>query len=821
MVGVASRGLALALVLIAFGASTIASAEQNDSSSDLSGAEDQSITAGNKQNAEVPSDAQAVTPTNTTSHRSRLLDEIVVTAQKREENSKEVPVSVTAFSSEKLDVKVVLNVMDLPKITPGLHINETLGFSAMFLRGIGSDAFILGDPLVVTYIDDVYFPFSAGQMADFGSVESIEVLKGPQGTLFGRNALGGAIRTKTQDPSFSEYQASFKYHFGSLNTHNLAGRVSVPIFDKLAVSVSGLRNVADSHRKLLHTDNFVPIPQEEQTSWRAKLFFEPFDWVQLRLNYAYTDQDGASSMATNTHPSLVGALLGITPQDPRNGGKNDHEIIKDTEVTTVFGGMTFFTPWADVKILGSDQEVIDINIVDFDASDRPIATFTGLPGFAETTTAEIQIISNDQSPASDWLRWIAGVYYFDSRAGFNPGILSVNATDLTAYGVDLSALTTPLGDLLGPLNLPGLSDPFAALSEDTTLHFRGVLLTESLAYYAQADIDFTEWLTLTIGARYQTEERAIELSNAAIRLPGMAPVVYQSFSADTDPNLRDTTSNFDPKISISVRPGDGWLGEEPLLYASAQTATTSLTYNSINITDQPEKVKATEILAYEVGIKTRFMDGLIDVNAAVFQYEIDNPQVQVVSLQAGGAVLFENAEGQRIRGAEFETLFVLLPELTDNGLIFTASGTYLDAIYTSYKDGSGYNEETGMFETGQDYTGNRSIRAPEFSFAAGLSYTLFTGMGPLELGVDYYYNAGYSYLAQGTDLATEPAYSTVGANLNFLIEEWGVRVAVFGRNILNEDYNLSRHTTDFGTSDLPAPLATYGLQLKWGFDYER
>lgn len=227
-------------------------------------------------------------------------------------------------------------------------------------------------------------------------------------------------------------------------------------------------------------------------------------------------------------------------------------------------------------------------------------------------------------------------------------------------------------------------------------------------------------------------------------------------------------------------------------------------------------MKATEIIAYETGIKTRLLDGLVDLNAAVFDYDMKNPQVQTISLLAGGAVRFENAEGQRIKGVEFDTLIQLFPEMSNGSLILTLSGTYLDAIYSSYKDGSGFNE-AGVYQGGQDYSGNRIVRSPKYTATAGLLQTFSFDNGSLEIGVDYYYNDGFSYLAQGTDLASEPSYNTLGANVSYLYEPWNVRLGAFGRNLLDEEYNLSRFVNDFGTNDIIAPLATYGVRLNWDF----
>lgn len=136
---------------------------------------------------------------------SRVLEEIVVTAQKREEDLMAVPISVTAFSPEALEARGVTSTTDLMKVTPALDFGTQAGdFTSVYIRGIGSEAWLTSDPSVATYVDGVYYPFSPSVAQDLGGIERVEVLKGPQGTLFGRNANGGAINVIVKEPDFED-----------------------------------------------------------------------------------------------------------------------------------------------------------------------------------------------------------------------------------------------------------------------------------------------------------------------------------------------------------------------------------------------------------------------------------------------------------------------------------------------------------------------------------------------------------------------------------------------------------------------------------------
>ena len=255
---------------------------------------------------------------------------------------------------------------------------------------------------------------------------------------------------------------------------------------------------------------------------------------------------------------------------------------------------------------------------------------------------------------------------------------------------------------------------------------------------------------------------------------------------------------------------------EPLLYLSWQQAIKGSSYNVVNITDSPDYVKPEEMEAYEAGIKTRLFDGLVTFNFAVFDYDIKNPQVQFVSFLKGGVVSFENAGRAKVQGAEFDVVAQLLPSLTD-GLVLTASAVTLDPKYTSYERGSGYDEATGLLRTNLDFSGNQIVRSPKFSGTVGLSQTIQTGIGPFELGADYFHTSKIYFLAQNSDFSKQGAYGVIGARISYLYEPWNIRLTVFGKNIGNERYVNSLVLTDFGRNEARAPLSIYGVRLNWDF----
>lgn len=721
---------------------------------------------------------------------SRMIEEIVVTAQKREENLQDVPISISAFSADMLDAKGVSDPKDLPLVTPGLTIGSQAGFTVTYLRGVGSDAFLLGDPSVALYIDGVYFPFAHGQAQNFGAIERVEVLKGPQGTLFGRNAVGGAISVYTKAPSFTDNEISLQTTYQRFNDVQTRAHVNVPISDNFAVSVSGIYSNADNFRD--GTINGNPMPQEIARGARVKLRWDPIENLDLTLAGFHIEQTGVSTMfATNSDPAPDFRAV-ITPQIGYDGA-NDAGDYFNLSNTVIYGQGTLNTDWFDVKLIASDQRLHTESAYDFDGSPTPLVYFEAFQ-FADVRTAEAQIVSNADSWASDKLKWIAGYYFFKGRQGLDPVHFGV-------AGSVLDGVNELLAPVFSRLNIPPLLN-------DGELNAVGILDTDSNSIYAQGTYNFTDWAALTIGGRLQEEKRTIVDSSGAVNTPGDGPgIKYTDFSGNSD-----TTRSFSPKISPEFRLWDGGL-----LYLSYQTATKSSTFNVVNFLrfTQPEVVKAEKLTAYEVGLKTDLFEGSTRLSTAAFWYEIRNDQVQFISLLAGGAVTFQTAPASRVRGVDFDVTSQLFPSVFD-GLVLTLGGAVLDPRYTDFPCGQGFNN-LGVYTACNDYTGQQIVRSPKFSGTVGLSQTFDVPGGSLELATDYYYNSGFYYLPQNTDFNHENAYGVMGARISYLYEQWNLRMTVFGKNVLNEKYNYSRFTNDFGALDALAPPAVYGVRLNWDF----
>ena len=739
---------------------------------------------------------------------SRLISEIVVTAQKREENLQDVPISITAFSADQLDARGVTGIKDLGPATPSLQFTDFVGYTLVYLRGIGTDTFIpSAEPSVATYLDGIYFPAAHSLGQSFGALERIEVLKGPQGTLFGRNSTGGAISIITKNPE-KEFSTEIQTSYGRFNDLQTRVHTNIPVIDGLAFSLSGFYNKKDSYYRQDNPGLPDELPEDVGRGARLKLGIYPSDDVEVVLTALKTrQQTSTAAIGVNTQPTL---LLGgpAFPAETRDYvTSNDNQPSVATDIDAYYGQATWNGPGFDVKLLGSDFYIKTFDYkVDFDGTALPLVTSQSPDEYQDLLSGELQILSNADSWGADWLKWIGGLYYFEAEGGYNPVHLTVANSLIDFPGAELlnvnvidrlpEQLRTRLLQVLGPLPLPA----------QLGLELAGAVSTESYSAYAQATVTLTDWFDITLGGRYQSEERALIRSD--VRLDNLAgeDTLLFGFAPRSD-----TSKNFSPRVSLDFR-----FIDDVLLYASYSQGFKSATYNIVNLYVPPDYIKPEEVTAYELGIKADFLGGALRINSAIFQNEIKELQASFVSLLAGGAVQFENAGEARIRGVELDATWLVMPELNP-GLVLTAGGSYLDAVYTDFDDASGFNETTGVFSDGNDYTGNQIPRVPEYTYTVGVSQTMSVPGGPLEIASDYAYNDGFFFLSQNGN-SRESSYALLGARVSYLYEPWQLRLTIFGNNLTDEVYRVSQFFTDFGRLDSQAPPRTYGLRFNWAFE---
>jgi iron complex outermembrane receptor protein len=746
---------------------------------------------------------------------SRLLEEVIVTAQKREENIQDVPISVQAFSEETLDALGIFNQSDLQMVTPTLNVSNVMAFTTIYLRGVGTDAYLTADPSVATYIDGIYLPIAVGLAQDFGVVERIEVLKGPQGTLFGRNTNGGALNIMTRDPLLGEFDAQLNLTVASYPDLHSKAYISVPIGETFAFSFSPVYAKTEHFVQNTAPDPEGPTHDDESEGYRLKLRWAPFDWVDatvagLRLN---ADTPGALVIPSE-EPTTLGMAIGI-PENNYQRGDDETELdhccgsVVDNEM--LYGKIEFFTPWFDIKALASDQQIRSSTIVDFDASGREGIGLTNTGFGGDIQTAELQLVSNPDSWGSDWLRWIVGAYKFEGLTGY------LEPEDrLELYANLLDPVLAPLQGVLSLVDSLGLGILPANLNSGV-LYAKNLVATDSESFFAQATFTLTEWLDITLGVRHQDEGRELLESELGLLVGGEELTLFTYDYAVNQEGDRVSTKlatvTTSPKVSFELRPFD----EETLIYLSYQEATKSGTYNGFAVTGPPTYALPESIEAWELGLKTRFLQGTLIFSAAIFDYQIENQQVQFVSLTTGGSVSFENAEQSHIRGFDFDVTWVIAPHLVD-GLVMVGGAGWLEtAEFTAYPNAKGYTDNSGTTSQNQDFSGNRIPKTPELSGNLALSKTWMFDRGELEVAADVYFTDEFFYEPTNRAESLEEGYALWGARIGYLYEPWNTRLTLFGRNLTDEHRTRGSQGVEFGRSITPGEPMTYGLRLAWKY----
>ncbi|MGQ0700357.1 MAG: TonB-dependent receptor [Panacagrimonas sp.] len=740
--------------------------------------------------------------------RNRLVEEIVVTAQKREENLQDVPISIQAFSGDAMAARGVENTYQLGQVVPSLQFTDVAGFTLIFMRGIGTDNFIpSADPSIATYIDGIYVPQGHTAAQSLGNVERVEVLKGPQGTLFGRNATGGAISVVTREPG-DEFEASLEGEFGNFSNRQIKGSITVPLTEWLSVSGAALYKTIDNY----YTATRFDLPETQSEAYRTKISIRPTDNLSLNLTAYNTKQTGYSStFGNNTDPTLIGRIAVIVPAEDNYFSDTDlnHPPDKATQ-DLYYGNATWSLPWLDLKLLGSHQEIITgPATIDFDGSGVPIAAFDALNEFSKLDTWELQFLSNANTPGAEKFKWVAGLYYLDSTAGFDPAHLRVAPQALQSLVGLAEDFGIPVPEVIGNIfdavaELP-ITDNTPLSVDGITVEFAGVLGTESYSAFAQGTYFFNDYWDLTLGGRYQTEDRFLTKSETGVTIPGtnvdVTPINFRLPSS--------TAKNFSPKVVLTAHPR-----EDALVYLSYGVGFKSGTYNVVNIYTPPNYIEPEKVTSYELGAKVDFFNGLLRVNGAIFYNEITDLQSGFVSVLSGGAVQFINAGSATTQGVEFDGTLIPFPE-ADPGLAISFNAAYVDAKYDDFDPCPGFREGSGIYAANLNCSGNEIVRSPKTSGSIGLVQAVQLQSGTVEFAVDNYYNSGFYYDAFNT--VEEDAYSTLSSRVSYLYDRWKLRLTVFGKNLLEEAYHIQQFQSDFGLTKTLAAPREYGLRVNWDF----
>ena len=771
----------------------------------------------------LPAEAQQAADSASTVAKDSPLQEIVVTANKREQNLNDVGLTVDVVSGQALQDQQINSLSDLAQTIPGLTYSDTaLGTPVYTLRGVGFYEGSLGAyPAVSVYLDEVPLSFPALTTHSAFDLERVEVLKGPQGTLFGQNATGGALNFIAAKPT-KTFDAGATLSYGRFNDVVLDDFVSGPLSDTLQARVATHIERADgwqqSNSRPGDTNGSV-----RDYAGRAQLAFEPSQSVRFRL-----DLNGWIDKSQTEAPQYIG----LQPQNP---------LIEPALAASQFSphnpraaDWTPGLPFSDNRLWQTSLRA------DFDLTQR--ITLTSLTGYVDykqnqaeegdglpLSTLDIPLdqgsiksvsqelrVANGSASA---LRWVAGANYEHSEVDQT---LGYNITDSTAH--------TTLGTVLGyPISFPTPD----ALQKMT-----------NYAFFGNLEGDVTDTITLKGGVRYTDEKRSISTCNKTTSgLPGDAgpffynvllggafgPYVNGDCFAINDlgmpvggvaPGAPGAYNGTLKEDNVSWRTGIDWKPQPGLLlYLNVAKGYKAGSYPTVSASTFTQYLPVTQesILAYEAGIKNSLFDKKLQINAAVFYYDYKDKQLRskIDAPPFGILDVLQNVPKSKVKGAELEITARPIPHLA-----ISTSFTYLDATIDEF---IGYNTVGAL----TNFAGSRVPFTPKYQFGANLDYDF-----PLAAGYGGFLGAGVTYRSDTvaviggdtnppnvTTNVSGPVFRIDGyalvdlrAGVKLPDEKW--RFFLWGKNVINK-YYWNDVTAGDAISRYAGKPATFGITAEY------
>ncbi|MBJ7438873.1 MAG: TonB-dependent receptor [Sphingopyxis sp.] len=729
--------------------------------------------------------AQQQTPAAATQSEDGGVSEIIVTAQRREERLQDVPIAVTTIQPAQIETAGLLNSLDLPRIAPGVTTSPTAAnsFFIPYIRGVGSNSPATGnDSSIAVYIDGVYQSDKSANVLEFNSIERLEVLKGPQGTLFGRNATGGAINIVTRQPDF-DFGASGEVSYGRFDQWVAKAYVTGPIAgDKVAFHASYMHTGGGDFARNTGTAYPGKFGGTNGDSVDAKLLFRPTDDLEITLGAMYMDRD-TTNLISNLNP-----VPGTTPVGSFFGGTFDPDVYQYQGSPNLFGVEAFRAtgkvrysfPGVDLVSITGYVETTVVTKLDYDGTSAEFFYFDEIQG-VEDFSQELQLIST----GSGSLQWVLGAYYFNGTAQIEPLNIIQNAPFDASFA------------------------EIAAIPGGTATSVTAEGRTRAIAGYGQATLAVTPSTNITAGLRYTSEKRGYDFAVQGIGqiAPGFYSPALIPLTGDT--GLEKTFNKLTWRLAI-----DQQFAPDVMAYASYNRGFKSGTFNMNDFTPGQTPVNPEQLDAYEIGIKSQFADRKVQLNLAAFYYDYSNIQLDIIVAGGGGGgtTQLQNAASETIYGLDMD--LVVAPA---RGLQLRASATLMDAEYKSFPNAVAFLPDAlgNGAQTVVDASGQRGLFAPKWSFTLGADYTTtIAGVGDLKLSASYFRTDEFKVGIGPLDRVNE--YDSLGASVTFEPEGTPVYIRLFGANLTNRKV-IGTNLSALKQSRQEIVPLTYGVAVGFRF----
>ena len=693
------------------------------------------------------------------------LEEIVVTAEKRSENLQEVPIAISTISGNVLEQAGATGITALAEVTPGLQMETDQGSLAPRIRGVGSDLPNVENS-VAMYVDGVYIASPSAALLSLNNIAQIETLKGPQGTLFGRNATGGALLIQTREPT-QNLSGNFDVSYGNYQTTTVNGYVADGLNSAVAADFAiHAAHQGEGYGKNLDTGSEV-YQANLDLALRSKWVLKPTDADSIHFIVDFARRDGSTATAdyvpAGTYPSafLVPPLTRPLPRpydidtfvDPTDS-------LTDSGVSARIDHQMSWATLASITAYRSEQisSTFDITLTPACCLRVPVPF---PPFFTTVPLPVVNILSRDKefsqelqllSPDSSRLTWVTGLCYFH----------------------DIESLPSSFSEVA----------------------------TNSYAGFGETHIEFLPATRLTLGLRYTDEEKALSVESGYYTQPEPpgAPV----------PPLTAVPTQWFSQVTYRVGV-DHKFDNGTLIYVSKNLGFKSGGYNTSEPSlpaFEPEKLNA-----YETGFKSELFDQTLRLNGAAFYYDYTN--IQMVKLTANNQIQEYNGPPATAYGADIDAEARVTHELTLN-----LGASYIHDRFTADTPTVQWNVPNPPFPGGSDSffasaDGHRLPHTPDWTANLGATYVLPTSIGEWTLAGNYFRSSGW--YGEPDNQLRQPAYNLVNASLYWHLWNTPYAIGLWGRNLGNELVYTGIAGNAVTSLAQYAPPRTYGVKFNAEF----
>ncbi len=763
-------------------------------------------------------------------NQQSALEVIQVTAQKRSEDAQKTPISINVLGADDLKERGIEKIDDLQYSVPNLHMTETGISTQIYIRGIGTGNNQGFEQSVGQYIDGVHYGRQQLLRMPFLDLERVEVLKGPQSILFGKNSVAGALNLSAAKPTqdFNAHvEASYQPSFGATEIN---GMVSGGITDTLSARVAIRDYQEDGYvdNSFLQRDETI----RDEQAYRVSLLWEPSEKMNFLLKVEHDKFEGTgrqievvqdeANPATGLNFSQYLGLFGHPGAITENEINFERQADNDEFSHNALDNITF-----TANIMFGEYTLTSISsLVSYEFTEECDCDYVAAPVFNVDIYEEYEQFSQELrivSPLSETFDWIGGLYY------------QSNETDLD------DRIKVPTNSILPLANAALL--PIAGTSAG-----RNYTLDSTMwSVFFQGNVHVNDDLTVTLGARYTSEDkdghREINIRELAgstigegdIAANPMAAILYdvafaiQSEQSPLSPqghNLTDSRSEsaFTPLVSVQYK-----LDEDVMTYLSATTGFKAGGFDTRANNVDSWEFEEEEATSYEFGVKSSLLDNTLEVNLAIYRTEYDNLQIS----QFDGTLGFNvgNAKETIVQGIEVDGRWLVMDSDTGT-LTMNYAFAYLDHEFKDFKNGNCYNGQTPDGDIGPggvqlcDFTGKTGQYTPKFTSTLGFDYftaVSFWGFEYFRANLGLYHASEQNVHPNLDPLYDINAYTKIDARIALEAENWSI--ALFGRNLTDEKVltyagNVPLSGSSFGTNtfygfvDRPA---TVGLQIQYDF----